>query len=237
MADSTAADPADSRVDTETPVDTAVFDVDGTLVDSNYQHALAWHRAFRRHGLAFALWRIHRLIGMGGDKFVPALAGEQVERELGGQLREAWSEEFDRLIDEVEPFDAAKELLAEVRGRGLRVVLASSGKKHHVDHFLDLIDGRDVAEAWTTADDVEHSKPEPDLVRAAVGKVDGAHAAMLGDSIWDVEAAKRLGVPTVGLRSGGYSPEELTGAGAIRVYDSLRDLLDDIEHTPFRGRR
>jgi HAD superfamily hydrolase (TIGR01549 family) len=213
--------------------DTAIFDVDGTLVDSNYQHALAWHRAFRRHDLAFALWRIHRLIGMGGDQFVPEIAGQDVERRLGEALREAWSEEFDKLIDEVEPFEGARDLLVEVKRRGFRVVLASSGKQQHVEHFLDLIGGRDVAETWTTSDDVERSKPEPDLVRVALGKVDGASGAMLGDSVWDVEAAKKLGVPTVGLRSGGYSPEELTDAGAIQVYDSLPDLLADLDNTPF----
>jgi HAD superfamily hydrolase (TIGR01549 family) len=213
--------------------DTAVFDVDGTLVDSNYQHALAWHRAFRRHDLAYPLWRLHRLIGMGGDQYVPAVAGEDVERRHGDALREAWVEEFDKLIDEVEPFDGAKDLLAEVKRRGFRVVLASSGKKQHVDHFLDLIGGREVAEAWTTSDDVERSKPHPDLVAVAVEKVDGAHAAMLGDSVWDVEAAKKIDVPTIGLRTGGYSVDELTEAGAVQVYESLRDLIDDLDATPF----
>jgi HAD superfamily hydrolase (TIGR01549 family) len=213
--------------------DTAVFDVDGTLVDSNYQHALAWHRAFRRHDLAYPLWRLHRLIGMGGDQYVPAVAGEDVERRHGDALREAWAEEFDKLIDEVEPFDGAKDLLTEVKRRGFRVVLASSGKQQHVEHFLDLIGGRDVAEAWTTSDDVERSKPHPDLVAVAVEKVDGASAAMLGDSVWDVEAAKKIDVPTIGLRTGGYSVDELTEAGAVKVYESLRDLLDDLDATPF----
>ena len=212
--------------------DTAVFDVDGTLVDSNYQHALAWHRAFRRFDLAYPLWRMHRLIGMGGDQYVPAVAGEAVEERHGDALREAWAEEFDRLIDEVEPFDAAKDLLAEVKRRGFRVVLASSGKKQHVEHFLDLIGGRDVAEAWTTSDDVERSKPHPDLVAVAVEKVDGARAVMLGDSVWDIEAAKKIEVPTIGLRTGGYSISELTDAGAVSVYESLGDLLDDLDATP-----
>jgi len=213
--------------------DTAVFDVDGTLVDSNYQHALAWHRAFRRHDLAYPLWRLHRLIGMGGDQYVPAVAGDAVERDHGESLREAWVEEFDKLIDEVEPFDGAKELLVEVKRRGFRVVLASSGKKQHVDHFLDAIGGRDVAEAWTTSDDVERSKPHPDLVAVAVEKVEGARAAMLGDSVWDIKAAQQIDVPTIGLRTGGYSVGELTDAGAVKVYESLRDLIDDLDATPF----
>ena len=212
--------------------DTAVFDVDGTLVDSNYQHALAWHRAFRRHDLAYPLWRLHRLIGMGGDQYVPAVAGEDVERRHGDALREAWAEEFDKLIDEVEPFDHAKELLAELRKRGFRVVLASSGKKQHVDHFLDLIDGREVAEAWTTSDDVERSKPEPDLIAVAIEKVEGAKAVMLGDSVWDVEAAKRIDVPTVAVRTGRCSTAELEEAGAVAVYESLGSLLDHLDDTP-----
>jgi HAD superfamily hydrolase (TIGR01549 family) len=213
--------------------DTAVFDVDGTLVDSNYQHALAWHRAFRRHDLAYPLWRLHRLIGMGGDQYVPAVAGDEVEDEHGDSLRGAWVEEFDKLIDEVEPFDGAKELLTEVKRRGFRVVLASSGKKQHVDHFLDVIGGRDVAEAWTTSDDVERSKPHPDLVAVAVEKVEGARAAMLGDSVWDIQAAQKIDVPTIGLRTGGYSVGELTDAGAVKVYESLRDLIEDLDATPF----
>jgi phosphoglycolate phosphatase-like HAD superfamily hydrolase len=113
------------------------------------------------------------------------------------------------------------------------VVLASSGKKKHVEHFLDLIGGRDVAEAWTTSDDVERSKPHPDLVAVAVEKVQGARAAMLGDSVWDVEAARRIDVPTIGLRTGGYSTAELREAGAVSVYESLRDLIDDLDATPW----
>src|SRR4051794_17370751 len=108
--------------------DTAIFDVDGTLVDSNYQHALAWSRAFRRFDITGPLWRIHRGIGMGGDLFVPAIAGPDVEEAHGDDLRRAWSEEFDQLIDEIQPFDGVGELLAEVKARGFRLVLASSGK-------------------------------------------------------------------------------------------------------------
>ena len=97
--------------------DTAIFDVDGTLVDTNYQHALAWYRAFRRHGITRPLWRIHRGIGMGGDTFVPEVAGPDVEERLGDALREAWTEEFDQLIGEVQPFEGARDLLEEVRRR------------------------------------------------------------------------------------------------------------------------
>ncbi len=215
-------------------VDTALFDVDGTLVDTNYQHALAWYRAFRRHDLTVPVWRIHRGIGMGGDQFVPYLVGQEIEERLGDDLREAWTEEFDKLIDEVSPFEGARELLVEVKRRGFRVVLASSGKKKHVEYFLDLIDGRSVADAWTTSDDVENSKPEPDLVVTALDRVQGARGVLIGDSTWDCIAAGKAGVPTLTVRTGGFSVEELYEAGASTVYDSLRELGEKLDETPLR---
>src|SRR5215213_10034840 len=162
--------------------DTAIFDVDGTLVDTNYQHALAWFRALRRYGITRPMWRIHRGIGMGGDLFVPAVGGREVEEAHGDDLREAWAEEFDQLIGEIQPFEGAHELLVEVKERGFHLVLASSGKARHVEAFLDLVDGKSLADAWTTADDVEKSKPEPDVVAAALAKVEGASGIMVGDS-------------------------------------------------------
>lgn len=212
--------------------DTAIFDVDGTLVDTNYQHALSWFRAFRRAGLTVPVWRIHRAIGMGGDKLVAAVTDDETEKHRGDELRQWWSEEFDRFIDEVQPFDSARDLLSEVSNRGFRVVLASSGKKEHVERFLDLVGGREIAEAWTTSDDVEASKPEPDLVAAALEKVDGASGVMIGDSTWDVVAADRLGIPTIAVRTGGFAVDELTEAGAVHVFDSLRELIDGLDDTP-----
>jgi HAD superfamily hydrolase (TIGR01549 family) len=214
--------------------DTAIFDVDGTLVDTNYQHALAWFRAFRRFDMTLPLWQLHRGIGMGGDNYVTHVAGEEVERRFGQQLRAAWTEEFDAMIGEVQPFAATRPLLEEIKKRGFKLVLASSGKAEHVDVFLDLIGGRDLADAWTTSDDVQSSKPSPDLVSAALQKVDGASGCMVGDSVWDVEAAGRLDVPTVGVLTGGFSREELKDAGAIRVFDSLGSMLDELDTTPFR---
>ncbi|WP_375424622.1 HAD family hydrolase [uncultured Friedmanniella sp.] len=212
-------------------VDTAIFDVDGTLVDSNYQHALAWSRAFARYDIVQPLWRIHRGIGMGGDIFVPEIAGREVEEAHGDDLRDAWVEEFDQLIDEVQPFEGAHELLAEVKERGFRLVLASSGKSKHVEHFLDLIDGLPLADAWTTSEDAEHSKPEPDLVKSALAKVGGSSAVMVGDSTYDAIAAGKLDVATLAVRTGGFSVEELTEAGAVKVYDSLVDLRHDLDAT------
>lgn len=215
--------------------DTAIFDVDGTLVDTNYQHALAWFRAFRRFDITRPLWRIHRGIGMGGDQIVEALAGEEVEQRHGDELRDAWVEEFDPMLGEVKAFDGATELLEQLRRRGFKVVLASSGKPQHVEHFLDLIDGRSYAEAWTTSKDVETTKPAPDLMQVATAKVDGARPVALGDSTWDFVAAKKLDLPTIAVRTGGFSIGELEEAGADRIFDSLLELLDAIDDTVFRA--
>jgi HAD superfamily hydrolase (TIGR01549 family) len=210
-------------------IDTFVFDVDGTLVDTNYQHALAWYRAFRRFNVTPALWRIHRAVGMGGDQLVEAVAGKDVEEEHGDDLRSAWTEEFDEFLDEVQPFSGAEPLLAEVRKRGLRLVLASSGQKKHVEHYLDLLNARELAEAWTTSEDAEETKPAPDLVETAMAKVDGVDAVMIGDSTWDAKAAKRAGLPTYAVLTGGFSVEELLEAGATKVYESLGELQDDLD--------
>ena len=212
--------------------DTAIFDVDGTLVDTNYQHALAWFRALRRFEITRPMWRIHRGIGMGGDLFVPAVGGREVEEAHGDALREAWAEEFDELIGEVQPFEGAHELLAAVKERGFRVVLASSGKSQHVEALLDLIDGKSLADAWTTSDDVESSKPEPDIVSAALAKVEGASGIMVGDSIYDAQAAAKLNIPTLGVRTGGFSVGELLEAGVLQVFDSLVAFRYALDGTP-----
>lgn len=212
--------------------DTAIFDVDGTLVDTNYQHALAWFRALRRFDITRPTWRIHRGIGMGGDLFVSAVCGREVEEAHGDALREAWAEEFDKLIGEIQPFQGAHELLAEVKERGFRLVLASSGKTEHVDAFLDLIDGKSLADAWTTSDDVEKSKPEPDIVSAALAKVEGVSGIMVGDSIYDAQAAAKLNIPTLGVRTGGFSVGELQEAGVLQVFDSLVAFRYALDGTP-----
>jgi HAD superfamily hydrolase (TIGR01549 family) len=179
----------------------AVLDVDGTLVDTNYHHAIAWYRAFREHGLTLPVWRIHRHIGMGGDQLVAAVAGKRVEDRQGDSIRAAETALYADLIGEVQPFADARRLLELLDGRGHRLVLASSGKPDEVDHYLDLLDARDLVEAWTTSADVERTKPDPDLVVTAVDKVGGGEAVMVGDSTWDCEAAgraERSGICVVG---------------------------------------
>jgi HAD superfamily hydrolase (TIGR01549 family) len=211
-----------------------ILDVDGTLVDTNYQHALAWWRAFRRHEIEVPLWRIHRSIGMGGDQMIPALLGDEVEAESGDALRDAEKEVYlGQLIDEVEAFPDAHDFVAFLVERGHDVVLSSSAKAEEVDHYLGLLDVRDLVAGWTTSADVEQTKPEPDVVRAGMEKLDGADGAvMIGDSLYDVEAAGRTDVPTVGLLTGGFADAELRGAGAVAVYESLTALREGIEETP-----
>ena len=213
--------------------DTAVFDVDGTLVDSNYQHAIAWYRAFRRFGMTLPIWRIHRHVGMGGDKIVAALTDDEVESAHGDDLRTAHDEELEPLLEEIAPLDGAHDLLAAMRERGLRVVLATSGKPHLVEHFVDLLGARSIAEAWTSSGEVEETKPAPDLLERALAKVDGRHALLVGDSTWDAIAAGRAGLPCIAVHSGGFAVDELREAGAVAVFDSPRDLLDRLDETPF----
>ncbi|HEV3407435.1 MAG TPA: HAD family hydrolase [Gaiellaceae bacterium] len=213
----------------------AILDIDGTLVDTNYHHALAWYRAFRQHGIVLPLWRIHRHIGMGGDQLVPALAGEDVEEELGDEIRATEKPLYLSLIEEVEPFDGARELIVELNERGHTVVLASSAKENEVDHYLDVLDARELAQSWTTSADVEATKPAPDLVRAALAKAGGdgdTPGVMVGDSTWDCEAAARAGVETLALLTGGYSDEELREAGAVAVFESIAELRARLAETP-----
>jgi HAD superfamily hydrolase (TIGR01549 family) len=210
----------------------AILDVDGTLVDTNYHHTIAWYRAFRQNGVLLPIWRIHRHIGMGGDQLVKALGGEQLENEKGDDIRAAESVLYGELMSEVEPLEGARELIEDLKESGHAVVLASSAKKHEVEHYLDLLDARELADDWTTSDDVEATKPEPDLVVAAVEKAGGGEAVMVGDSTWDCEAAKRAGVDTIAVLTGGFSESELRDAGALVVYSSIKDLRESLDETP-----
>jgi HAD superfamily hydrolase (TIGR01549 family) len=210
----------------------AILDIDGTLVDTNYHHALAWYRAFLQSNEVFPLWRIHRLIGMGGDQLVAALAGEDFEAEHGEDVRAAEKVLYMALIDEVRPFADARALLEHLKAQGHVVVLASSAKPDEVEHYLDLLDARDLADDWTHAGDVERTKPEPDLVTAAVEKAGGGDGVMVGDSTWDCQAAERAGLATVAVLTGGFSEAELREAGASGVFASLSDLLAHLDATP-----
>jgi HAD superfamily hydrolase (TIGR01549 family) len=213
----------------------AVLDVDGTLVDTNYHHAIAWYRAFRRHDVTPEIWRIHRHIGMGGDQLVSAVAGEDVEVRLGDEIREAEGELYMEMVDEVRPFEGARELIAELGEVADAVVLASSAKEHEVDHYLDLLDARELASEWTTSADVDSTKPQPDLVHAALAKANADTGLMIGDTSWDCQAAARAGIPAVAVLTGGFAAAELREAGAVAVFPGLDELRGALGELPVIG--
>jgi phosphoglycolate phosphatase-like HAD superfamily hydrolase len=210
----------------------AILDVDGTLVDTNYHHTLAWYRAFTQNDVVLPVWRIHRAIGMGGDHLVAALAGDGVENDKGDDIRDAEKVLYMELINEVQPLPDARRLIEVLKDRGHKVVLASSAKAEEIDYYLDLLDARGLADAWTSSADVERTKPDPDLVVTALDKVGGGDGVMVGDAVWDCFAADRAGVPTIAVLTGGFSAAELLEAGAVRVFESLSDLIDSMDETP-----
>src|SRR3954451_9536918 len=209
----------------------AILDIDGTLVDTNFHHAIAWFRAFHQHDIVLPIWRIHRHIGMGADKRIGALCGDDTEEQKGDDIRAAEKVLYSELIGEVEPLKGARELIADLKGRGHPVVLASSAKEDEVDHYLDLLDARDLADDWTTSADVDATQPAPDLVKVAVEDADTDDAVMVGDTTWDVEAAGRAGIPSVTVRTGGFSAAELRDAGAVAVFDSIEELSEALDET------
>ena len=210
----------------------AILDIDGTLVDTNYQHALAWYMAFRIHDVAVAIWRIHRHIGMGGDQLVEAVAGPDVEAELGDDVRQAEGALYLASIQTTSPFKGARDLVCHLKENGHEVILASSAKAQEVDHYLDLLEVREIVDGWTTSADVERTKPAPDLVHAALDRLNGGDAVMIGDTPWDVRAAANADVPTIAVLTGGFSADELREAGAVAVYDSVVALLERLDETP-----
>jgi HAD superfamily hydrolase (TIGR01549 family) len=210
----------------------AILDIDGTLVDTNYHHAVAWYRAFRQSQVTLPVWKIHRHIGMGGDNLVQALTSEAFDEEQGDEVRAAEKVLYMELIEECAPMQDARELIEELKKRGHAVVLASSAKADEVDHYLNLLDARDLADSWTTSADVDATKPSPDLVQAALDKSGADSGVMVGDTTWDIEAAKRAGVETIAVMTGGFAEAELREAGASCVFESITELRDRLDETP-----
>jgi HAD superfamily hydrolase (TIGR01549 family) len=211
----------------------ALLDLDGTLVDANYQHALAWFRAFRRFEIVLPVWRLHRHIGMGGDQYVKAVADEDTEKRFGDELRDAHDEEFQRLRDECEPLEGARDLLAELKRRGLEVVIASSSGEDDLEFFVDRLEAQGFLDEWTSKDDVEQTKPHPDPIEAALEKAGTRDGVMLGDSRWDIESAAKAGLPTICVLTGGWSEQELRDHGAAAVFESIPQLIEHLDETPF----
>jgi len=213
----------------------AVLDVDGTLVDSNYQHALAWYRALRSLDVVQPVWRLHRLIGMGGDQVIKSIGGDELEERIGEEARKRQGEHVDEMLQEIAPLPGARDLLLAIKERGHRLVLASSGQPRHVDFAVELLDARDIADGITSSEDAEATKPAPDLLQVALAKLgagEDASSVMIGDSVWDVEAAKNAGMPAITVRSGGFGDDELRDAGAIGIYDTPGDLARALDETP-----
>jgi HAD superfamily hydrolase (TIGR01549 family) len=213
----------------------AILDIDGTLVDTNYHHSLAWYRAFRQHGIVLPIWKIHTHIGMGGDQLVESLTSSSVDESIGDDIRSAEKALYMALIEEVSPVEEAREFIADLKKRGHTVVLASSAKEDEVEHYLDLLDARGLADAWTTSADVESTKPQPDLVNAALSKAGGGSGVMVGDTPWDIKAAAAADVPTVAVITGGFSRAELEEAGAAAVFESVAELRSGLADTPLGG--
>jgi len=209
-------------------VSAVILDVDGTLVDTNFQHAIAWDRAFARYGVFVPLWRIHRQIGMGGEQLVRELAGDEAEERSGDDIRDAESELYGELISEVRAIDGARELISELRRLEIAVVLASSASSDEVEHYIELLDASEKA-GWTTSSDVEETKPEPDLIEAALAKAGTRDALMVGDTVWDIEAANRAKIRTHAVLTGGVPEADLREAGAIQVYQSVVELMDVLD--------
>jgi phosphoglycolate phosphatase-like HAD superfamily hydrolase len=202
-----------------------ILDVDGTLIDSNYQHVLAWVEAFRAHGHLIPAWSIHRHVGMGGDQLIEAVAGAEVEEADGDVIRDAHDAVYvEHHLADVRPFDDAVEFLRRLRAERRRVVLASSANERELDRYRELLDADGLTDGATSAGDVDRTKPAPDLVRAARDLGGGGQAVMVGDSVWDCVAAEPLSIPVVGVLTGGFGADELRAAGARTVVPSLRAI-------------
>lgn len=207
-----------------------LLDIDGTLVDSTYHHAVAWHRAFARLTDVPPLWRIHRSIGMGGDRLVAEVADDDTEERYGDELRRLWRAEYLSLRREVRPLPGAAELVRALERDGFAVALASSGDPQFARESVDLLGIESSIAALVTADDVDSSKPAPDLVAAALrrlaeGSVDVDGAVLVGDTVYDVHSAAAAGLGCIGLRTGGFGRAELLDAGALLVEKSPADLV------------
>jgi beta-phosphoglucomutase-like phosphatase (HAD superfamily) len=213
-------------------VDCVLLDIDGTLVDSNALHVKAWERAFDRYGHAITTDAIREQIGKGGDQLVPTLL-PKVKSKESEAISAAHDEVFQtEYLDQILPFDRAKELVAHLHDRRIKVVLASSSKRLEVDHYIRLLQIEELIDASTCADDVENSKPAGDLFAAAldkIGSVTPARARVIGDTPYDVIAAEKCGVATIAVLSGGFPKDALLGAGARLVYRDVGEILTESE--------
>ncbi len=211
-----------------------LLDVDGTLVDSTYLHAVCWWRAFRQHDHDVPMARIHRAIGMGSDKILDALLSDDRDRDKDDDLRTGHSALYAQYWDSLRPQPGAVDLVRACAGKGLTVGLASSAAPPEFAVLRRVLDVDDVVAGATNSGDAEESKPEPDIVQAALDRTGLAadETVFVGDAVWDVYAAGKLSIPCVGLTCGGISAAELRDAGAVAVYDDPADLLRHLVASP-----
>ncbi|MEU7110749.1 HAD family hydrolase [Streptomyces sp. NPDC046182] len=212
----------------------ALFDLDGTLVDTTYLHTLAWWQALRQHGHEVPMARIHRAIGMGADRILDELIGPGRSRSDDESLADAHGTLYAVWYDVIRPFEGAADLLRATAARGWTVVLASSASEDEVAAVRRALDADEVIAAATGGGDVDSTKPAPDLVERALEKVgaEAENAVFVGDTVWDIEAAGRAGLPCVALLTGGASRGELEKAGAAAVYEDAAELLRGIDTSP-----
>ncbi len=209
-----------------------LFDVDGTLIDSNCLHVYAWQRAFDDEGVPFAAWRVHRSIGMDGSRLVRTLT-EDAPDDVQERLSDAHSRYYRELTPLLSPLPGARALLRRVSELGLQVVLASSAPEDELEALLKALDSDDVISETTSSRGVETAKPDPGIVQVALGRagVDHHHAVFVGDAVWDAHAAARAGLPCIGVLSGGSAEAELQSAGASPIFADPQDLLDHLPST------
>ncbi|WP_411699867.1 HAD family hydrolase [Conyzicola sp.] len=218
-------------------VTAVLFDIDGTLVDSNYLHVDAWDRAFASVGRPVDVWRIHRSIGMDSGKLLEALLGDDADS-LGDAAKEEHTRLYMQTTDRLRTIGGARELLAELARHGHTVVLATSAPQSELEILLGVLEVDDSVKAVTSSEDVGTAKPDPDIIETALDKagVPAGAAVMVGDSVWDIVAAKRAGVASIGVLSGGFGREELLSAGASAVYEDVAELLEHLDQSPIAPR-
>jgi HAD superfamily hydrolase (TIGR01509 family) len=210
-------------------IQAVLFDVDGTLIDSNDLHATAWRETFLKFGVDIPLDEVRSQIGKGGDNLIPALLPPDLVESRQEEIEQYRSDLFKRdYLPRVVPFPGVRELFERIYADGKKIVLASSAKGEEVEFHLGIIGAADLVVDTTSADDAEHSKPDPDIFAAALkklGSIGVEEAIVVGDSPFDMEAARKLGLKTIGFRSGGFPDEALLEAGAAELYDGAEDLL------------
>jgi HAD superfamily hydrolase (TIGR01509 family) len=210
-----------------------LFDVDGTLVDSNDAHAEAWVKAFTEHGITVDSALVRRCIGMGGDKLMPAVSGMEEDSPLGETISKRRGEIFrQEFLPHLKAFEGARDLVAALKDRGYTAVAASSASKEDLKALLAVAGADGLMDDKTSSDDADDSKPDPDIIEAALklAKASPAEAIMIGDTPYDVDAARRAGVETIAFRCGGWQDRDLEGA--IAIFDGPSDLLEQIDDSP-----